>query len=583
MASLAVLALPWRRVFRSRRRERTALVVCTILIVSGIAAYFWAVTARQPVGAFLVVKANIGIKDAVDLWNLALPSAFADFAFGHYPLLKPTAAPSLATGVALIVGLPLFAVLALIRPHLRDLDKGVERELQPSDVTTHGSARFATPAERADYKKPVGLLLGRDSSDKRLLHYAGNQHVTVIGPSRSGKGQGFIIPNLLAEPSMGRSFVVVDPKGENTRATAERRRNAGPVRVVDPFGLTGYLTAQFNPLANLHADDPFVVSQVGKLATALIPQVPYQSTHWVENGRLLLTAHLLHMVATEPPEQRTVARLFERLTLDPAATDALYEAMRSCEEFEGAIQRRANAFLARVGDEASGVLSTAQTALKWIDTPQLRAVTGTSDFGFGSLKKKVGTVYLVLPPEEIETYAPWLRLMLVRADSAFTTAAGDVPVSVVIDEFPKLGPTPSVRDAYGLAAGYGVQYAIVIQDFAQLRDTYREGAHTFLASSGAVLVFGAADLMTADYVSKSLGKSTVKFVSQSTSSRGGLFSASTTEAQQFIARDLQTVDELRALHPEIVIVLVQNRRPLWLRKIVAHRDREFSTLLPSSQ
>ncbi len=63
---------------------------------------------------------------------------------------------------------------------------------------THGSARFATNKEVAPLTHAdSGLLIGRDGKTGKLLRYDGPAHLLTMAPTRTGKGVGTIIPNLL--------------------------------------------------------------------------------------------------------------------------------------------------------------------------------------------------------------------------------------------------------------------------------------------------------------------------------------------------------------------------------------------------
>ena len=63
---------------------------------------------------------------------------------------------------------------------------------------THGSARFATDKEMAPLARAdTGLLIGRDAKTGKLLRYDGPAHLLTMAPTRTGKGVGTIIPNLL--------------------------------------------------------------------------------------------------------------------------------------------------------------------------------------------------------------------------------------------------------------------------------------------------------------------------------------------------------------------------------------------------
>ncbi len=64
-----------------------------------------------------------------------------------------------------------------------------------------------------------GLLVGRRAG--RVIGWNDDRHMMTIAGNRAGKGVSLIIPNLLFYEG---SAVVIDPKGENARITARRRR-----------------------------------------------------------------------------------------------------------------------------------------------------------------------------------------------------------------------------------------------------------------------------------------------------------------------------------------------------------------------
>lgn len=119
----------------------------------------------------------------------------------------------------------------------------------------HGSAYFASAAEiKSSLGGAAGLIVGRENrKGGQLLRYAGQAHLLTIAPTRSGKGVGAIIPNLL---TADRSVLCIDPKGENARITARTRARFGPVYVLDPFSVSGQPSATFNPLDGLEPGSP---------------------------------------------------------------------------------------------------------------------------------------------------------------------------------------------------------------------------------------------------------------------------------------------------------------------------------------
>jgi type IV secretion system protein VirD4 len=110
---------------------------------------------------------------------------------------------------------------------------------------SHGSARFASKAERKAFQSEDGLLIGRDIGTGKLMRYDGPAHLLTLAPTRAGKGVGTVIPNLLTVP---RSVLVIDPKGENAKIAGEARKRFGAVHILDPFGVTGLPASAYNPL-----------------------------------------------------------------------------------------------------------------------------------------------------------------------------------------------------------------------------------------------------------------------------------------------------------------------------------------------
>src|ERR1700760_98278 len=72
--------------------------------------------------------------------------------------------------------------------------------------------------------------------------YDSNRHVTLFGPTRSGKGVSVEIPTLLMHGGARRpircdSVLSIDPKLQNCAVTMRWRRRLGPVWVLNPRGI----------------------------------------------------------------------------------------------------------------------------------------------------------------------------------------------------------------------------------------------------------------------------------------------------------------------------------------------------------
>lgn len=251
----------------------------------------------------------------------------------------------------------------------------------------HGSARFASNEEvRASLGRPKGLIVGRENVKKgRLLRYDGPAHLITIAPTRSGKGVGAIIPNLL---TADRSILCIDPKGENARISAAARARFGPVYVLDPFEVSGQPRSAFNPLAALDPDSPDLAEDAALLADALVHDAPGQAgdADWNEEAKALITEVILYVVCTASPSKRTLAQVRDLLTSSPAEIAAMLVLMNQSDAAGGLIRRAANRHLGQSDREAAGVLSSAQRHTHFLDSVRINWTMARSDFRYADLK-----------------------------------------------------------------------------------------------------------------------------------------------------------------------------------------------------
>ncbi|MDI7862375.1 type IV secretory system conjugative DNA transfer family protein [Rhizobiaceae bacterium n13] len=441
-----------------------------------------------------------------------------------------------------------------------------------------GSARWADRKERQILAETAdGLLIGRDPETGKLLRYDGPAHLLTMAPTRTGKGVGTIIPNLLTAE---RSVVCIDPKGENAKVSGRARQKFGPVHILDPFSISGRRSAAFNPLDGLDPNGFDGAEDASTLADALVFDAPGMvgEAHWNEEATALIAGLILYIAIAEPPGERHLGTLRKYLTLAPQRFTTLLTEMQDMDDANGLIARAANRQLGKADREASGVLSAAQRHTHFLDSPRMTAVMRHSDFAFADLKRNRATVFLVLPPDRLSTYSRWLRLLVTQslADMARDPTIPSLPVLYLLDEFAALGHLAPIERAMGLMAGYGVQLWPILQDIHQLRATYGQRAGTFLSNAAVLQVFGVNDVETAELVGKAIGKSDAHYHTKSWSE------GKRSTAEHISARDLINPDEIMRLPRDRMILLHQGQRPVLAKKLRYFEDMEFRTLFDRS-
>ena len=449
------------------------------------------------------------------------------------------------------------------------------RERAPSD--SHGSAQWGTGEA---LHRERGLVLGRQGD--RLLRFEGEGHVLTVAPTRSGKGVGCVIPNLLDHPG---SVLVTDPKGENYAVTARWRREIGQrVHAFDPFDVVGG-DAAYNPLDLIDADSPEAVDEARMLADMIVlPEARGgEQLFWNEEARAVLTGLILHVAANSPPELRTLAHVRTLLTLAPEPFAELLKEMRDSESAGGLVSRSAARILQKAEKERSGVISTAQSHTHFLDSPRMARVMGRSTLDLSALKTDAVSVYLILPSDRLEAYARWLRLMISCSLLAIARARGQPKERVLflLDEFAHLGKMHPVQRDIGLAGGFGVAFWLIVQDLSQLRSTYGDAWSTFLANADILQAFGTNDWDTAEYLSKMTGEQT-RFVESENQSRG-VSRGRQSQQQQGLAlttaekgRRLLLADEVRRLPRTTQLLFVKGDAPLCPQRVSYLVDPELA-------
>ena len=275
----------------------------------------------------------------------------------------------------------------------------------------------------------------------------------------------------------------------------------------------------------------------------------------------------------------------ELLTLAPDAFADLLERMQDSPAANGLVARAANRHCGKSDREAAGVLSSAQRHTHFLDSPRMAAVTARSDFGFADLKAQTASVFLVLPPDRLDAYSRWLRLLVAQAitDMARSPLQPPAPVLFLLDEFAALGPLEPVVRAYGLMAGYGMQLWAILQDLHQLKSLYGPRAGTFLSNAGVTQVFNVNDVETAAWVSRTLGATTEAYETTSQSFSYGkeapiLGTRSNGSASHLVRRDLLTPDEVMRLPAGAMLLLRQGAAPILAGKVYYFADPEFRGL-----
>ena len=433
-------------------------------------------------------------------------------------------------------------------------------------------ARFATPKEIEALRAADGMAFGHVNGAPLLLQ--NEKHVLIMASTRSGKGTSLIVPHLLRYPG---SAFVLDPKGENAKATGRRRASLNEkVLYLDPFGLSGRPKARFNPLKRFTPENMEAESKA--LAAALI--LSPERSHWTASAQQLLAAFILH-VFTSPdyPDEEKDLNTVRRLILSEAP-DTL-KAMVDNHAADGLLRMLSISFSQTPEKEFGSILSSAQRETEILDNPFIAACLSATGEGeevnFADWHEGTMTVYLCLSAPKFPVFNRWLRLVLTAALDEMTDGMNPppVPVCFMLDELATLGHLQAVENAVGLAAGYGIQLVTVFQDVAQMKDLYKGRWASFIGNAGVRALFNLDDFDTAQYWSRFIGGRLVETTSVSQSNEG--LAKGQTKGETI--RPLKSPEELMLeFDQKQMLILPQGSHPITTERVAYFDDDELKGL-----
>jgi type IV secretion system protein VirD4 len=455
----------------------------------------------------------------------------------------------------------------------------VLRAREADNIETYGSARWATPAEAksAGLLGPDGVVLGRLERD--YLRHDGPEHVLCFAPTRSGKGVGLVIPSLLTWPG---SAIVHDIKGENWQLTAGFRARHGRVLLFDP---TNADSSAYNPLLEVRRGE-WEVRDVQNIADILVdPEGSLERrNHWEKTSHALLVGAILHVLYAE--KDKTLAGVANFLS-DPARSiEATLAAMMKTPHLGAAgphpvVASAARELLNKSDNERSGVLSTAMSFLGLYRDPVVAKVTSRCDWRIADIVGggKPATLYLVVPPSDINRTKPLIRLLLNQIGRRLTedlNADGRHRLLLMLDEFPALGRLDFFESALAFMAGYGLKAFLIAQSLNQIEKAYGPN-NSILDNCHVRVSFATNDERTAKRVSDALGTATeMRAMKNYAGHRLSPWLGHLMVSRQETARPLLTPGEVMQLPPSDEIVMVAGIQPIRTKKARYYEDVRFT-------
>ncbi len=365
-----------------------------------------------------------------------------------------------------------------------------------------------------------GLYLGTTHNGPL---FAPPEHcVLVLGPPRSGKTSGLVVPNIISAPG---AVLATSTKRDLLDETVAARSRVGACMLFDPSGTVaappGVERVGWSPLASSATfDGARLVSQA--IVSAARPGGDRgDAAHWNERAAALLSC-LFHAAALGEVTTAELSSLLNRR--EPA--EAMTQLVRAGADVAVDVL---TGLLATDAREQSGIWSTAAGVLGAYQSPGALRSADLSPISPEALLEEAATLYVVAPAEHQRLGAPLVAGLLADVRRAAYRRAGaasrrDRPgpvLELVLDELANIAPLEDLAQLVSEGGSQGVVTLGCLQDMSQARRRWPAEADGFFSLFGAkVILPGIGDTRTLEAVSLLAGEHDVPVHSRTSQRRG---------------------------------------------------------------
>ena len=458
----------------------------------------------------------------------------------------------------------------------------------------------------------------------KLLYDTSMIHIALFLPTRGGKGVGYIIPSLIAGLKRISTFVS-DIKKENYELTSWYRAKILKHKILK-FEPMSELSNSYNFLSEVRYGTNYEIEDCRIIGTMIVGEDESKDPFWGDSAKdtiSTLTGYVHYREVSSRSEkdpditdvrvslndvismitntENSLYRMFAKYLGKPMEEGEddtpkdfilkkkTIERLRKIytdEESIKALNKGLHPFIAKqfgyllqnTGENTfKSITSTAKTKLQVFEIPSVVKNIGKSDFRALDLVNGDNPVdlYFVIKPKDIDLLAPLVRIMYIQLTNLLMESLSkkNFNITFVMDELNAYGKMKALVKGLGYYAGFGIKMIGIFQGLDQLNSTYDKQGKEVL-NGCQIQIFGRPnDEAAPDYISKTLGKETIRVKSRNIGLKGG---GNVSEQ----GKDLLSPSETRLLPDRKAVVITGYKKPLLLDKLYYY---EYPDLLKRTQ
>lgn len=397
-----------------------------------------------------------------------------------------------------------------------------------------------------------------------------NGHAIVVSGSGAGKTFNFVFTNAINAIRDGVNVLFTDPKGELfTTLSGYYEKNDYVVLILNLINI--YKSDRFNPL-DLVEDELDVKIFIDVLfENARSLESTGVNDFWDGGAKDLLKAIILYIKAKYPKEKQNMGEAYDLIieALNIDKMDILFNDIAD----DTACKRSYKLFRNSDDKARQGIVQGLGLKLEIFQHADIRYLTSGSDINMYDLKTKKSAFFLIIPDTH-RTYnfipSIFMNFLFIKLpylhDNTTDEKIKNTRLRIFADEIANVGKIANLENVITTLRSRKIDFFPIYQNIAQIKKAFGDGWETITGNCDTFIMLGVNDEETSEYISKKLGKQTIKVINKNKTD--GLTDLTNikrwTISEQ--ERDLMQPAEVGKLNRYKCITFIKGENPLLLYK-----------------
>lgn len=486
-------------------------------------------------------------------------------------------------GVFLYLGLLALGLLYVEYARRKQMRPGVDNGSSTWNEDLKGyNKQFTEP-----YDKPYANKSGENNKNIILTQdvFLGmdgrktmrNLNVLVAGGSGSGKSRFVVKPNILQANC---NYVITDPKGELLESTGSFLEKQG--YKIKVFNLSQMEhSCSYNPFHYIR-DEAGVLTMLNALIQNTTPPDAHKGDPFWENAEKALLGAICFYLYYECKEEdqnfSNVMKLLRCLEVREgqedfdSTLDIMFKMLKEKDPENIAVRQYAVFKSAGGGKTAQSIMISCQTRLQVFNLKVIHNLTGTDNIDLLSVAKEKTALFCITPVQD-KTFNFLVALLYTQLfETLYSYAETECDgrrlphhVRFLLDEFANIGTIPEFEMKLATIRSYEMSCTIIIQNLAQLKTMYKDNYESIIGNCDTILFLGGQEQGTLDWISKKLGKETIR-VRNSSRNLGGRGGGGNSLSYNTTGRELMMPDEISRMDTSYCILFIRGLFPFYGKK-----------------